>query len=168
MFSGGLQAQIFEMVLVLIVLGAILIGSNRGLMFGLYSMVKNLLVIAASVAIAIVLPKYLPENWPVKQGIALCIGFFISLVVFNIIGRLIRLVDDIEGLSTMNRLGGALMGAILGMFFVWSLLAILGAMQELEWCRNLVEAGRKNDVVMWFQKNSPLPYILDYLGFPTM
>lgn len=164
----GLEGEILEMVLLAVVLCCILIGSNRGLIVGLYSMIKNIIIIAAAIGAAPVVAKRLPETLVAREGIGYAICFVVSIIVFNIVGRLIKVANDIPMVSGLNRLGGALFGLITGFFVVWSLLTLLGAFQEYEWCSGVVASARKNSVVMWFQGCNPLPAILQMFEFPVI
>lgn len=164
----GLEGEILEMVLLAIVLCCILIGSNRGLVVGLYGMIKNIIIIAAAIGAASVVAKRLPETLVAREGIAYAICFAVSIIVFNIVGRLIKVANDIPMVSGLNRLGGALFGLITGFFVVWSLLTLLGVFQEYDWCSSIVSSARKNNVVMWFQGCNPLPAILKMFDFPVI
>lgn len=164
----GLEGEILEMVLLAVLLCCILIGSNRGLIVGLYSMIKNIVIIAAAIGAAPVVAKRLPDTFVAREGIGFAICFVVSIILFNIIGKLIKVTNDIPMVSGLNRLGGALFGLITGFFVVWSLLALLGLFQEYDWCSGIVASSRKNNVVMWFQGCNPLPAILEMLGFPVI
>ena len=138
--SGELQGQVLEIFLGVVLLCCILIGSNRGLLLSLYNVVKNLLIIA----------------------------LFVAVIVFNIVAHLLQIIGDTPVLGGLNKLGGAFFGVITGFFVVWSILAILGALQEYEWIGELVKAARGNDRVMWFQNCNPIPSVLKRFDFPVL
>ena len=74
--SGKLQGQVLEIFLLLVILCCILIGASRGLLLSLYHVVKNLLIIAATIGIAPVIVKRLPDTLTAREGIGYIIAFF--------------------------------------------------------------------------------------------
>ncbi len=166
--SGKLQGQILEILLVVVILCCILIGSNHGLLLSLYNVVKNLLIIAATIGIAPVIVNRLPDKMTAKEGIAYIIALFVAVIVFNIVARLLQIIGDTPVIGGLNKLGGAFFGVITGLFVVWSILAILGALQEYEWIGELVKAARGNERVMWFQNCNPIPSVLKRFDFPVL
>ena len=166
--SGELQGQVLEIFLGVVLICCIFIGSNRGLLLSLYNVVKNLLIIAATIGIAPVIVKRLPDTLTAKEGIAYIIALFVAVIVFNIVAHLLQIIGDAPVLGGLNKLGGAFFGLITGVFVVWSILALLGALQEYEWMGELVKAARGNDRVMWFQNCNPIPSVLKRFDFPVL
>lgn len=164
----GLEGKILEIFLFAIMVCCILIGSNRGLIISLYSMVKYIIITAATIGIAPVVAKRMPESLVARDGIGYVIAFFICLIVFNIIGRLIRLADDLPIVDGLNKFGGAIFGLVLGFFVVWTVLAVLGVLQDYEWCKKIVESAKDDKLIMWFQNCNPIPILLKRLGFQVM
>lgn len=166
--SSELIGQLLGITLMVVILCCAAIGSNRGLVLELYCMIKNILVVVVAIGLAPVIARRLPDSVAAKEGVGYAIAFVASIIVFNILGKLIRLFDDIPGVSGLNRLAGAIFGAIVGFFMVWSILAIIGSLQEYTWCKSIVDAARENSFVMWFQSCSPLPPLLKMLDFPVI
>lgn len=164
----GHEGQILEVLLLAIMLCCILIGSNRGLIFSLYTMVKYILIVAASIGITPVVVRKMPETLVAREGVAYIVALAISMIIFNIIGKVLGIVSDMPLVSEINKLGGAVFGIISGFLVVWSVLAILGAFQDYEWCTGIVESARENNVVMWFQRCNPIPLILKRFDFPVL
>lgn len=164
----GLGGEVLEILLFAIMLCSILVGSNRGLLLGVYGIIKNIIVIAIALGLSPVIARRMPETLKGSEGIALAIALVVSYIILNIIGRLIKFFDDVPIVGGLNRAGGAFLGAIVGFLIVWSVLAVLGALQEYSWCKDIVESARENKVVMWFQSCSPLPAILKALKFPIL
>ena len=145
--SVGMIGQILEWVLLAIILISALIGSNRGFLLSVFAMVKNLLTIIAAAASA---------------------PTVVWILVFGIIARLIRIADNLPIVSTVNRLFGFVFGAVSGLLIVWTILAILGGVQEYSWAVQIVKAARANSVVMWLQSYSPIMIILKMMDFPVI
>lgn len=164
----GREGQILEVLLLAIMLCCILIGSNRGLIFSLYSMVKYILIVAASIGIMPVVVRKMPETLVAREGVAYIVALAISMIIFNIIGKVLGVVSDMPLVSGINKLGGAVFGIISGFLVVWSVLAILGAFQDYEWCMGIVKSARENNVVMWFQRCNPIPLVLKRFDFPVL
>lgn len=164
----GREGQILEVLLLAIMLCCILIGSNRGLIFSLYSMVKYILIVAASIGIMPVVVRKMPETLVAREGVAYIVALAISMLIFNIIGKVLGVVSDMPLVSGINKLGGAVFGIISGFLVVWCVLAILGAFQDYEWCMGVVKSARENNVVMWFQRCNPIPLILKRFDFPVL
>lgn len=163
--SETLQGQVIGLILVSVVVASMLIGIGRGLVFGIYSVVKNLIIMVAAVGTAPVIAKKLPDTMVAKEGVGYVIAFVVCLIVFNLIGSMIKAVRDVPLVGAADRIGGGVAGIIVGFFIAWTLLAILGGLQEYEWCKGLVQAARENRVVMWFQAYSPLLMLLKSFGF---
>lgn len=164
----GREGQLLEMVLLAIVLCCILIGSNRGLLVSLFDMVKNFLILVATIALTPVVVQKIPEKTVGREGLAYVIAFAVAVIVITLLGKLLRIVNDLPIASALNKLSGAVFGGVTGIFIVWTILALLGAFQEYEWCAKLIESAKGNDVVMWFQNCNPIPNILKRFGFPVM
>lgn len=164
----GREGDILEVLLLAVMVCCILIGSNRGLIFSLYSMVKYIIIVAASIGMAPVVARKMPETLVAREGVGYIVALAISLVIFNIIGKLLKVVNDMPMVSGINKLGGAIFGIISGFFVVWSILAIIGAFQDYEWCMGIVKSARENDIVMWFQNCNPIPTIFRRFEFPVL
>lgn len=166
--SVGMIGQILEWGLLAIILISALIGSNRGFLLSVFAMVKNLLTIIAAAASAPIVVSRLSKSWPVREAIGYGIALVIWMLVFGIIARLIRIADDLPIVSTVNRLLGFVFGVVSGLLVVWTILAILGGVQEYSWAVQIVKAARANSVVMWLQSYSPIMIILKMMDFPVI
>lgn len=166
--SEELQRQVLEIFLLVVILCCIMIGANHGLLLSLYNVVKNLLIIAATIGIAPVIAKRLPDTLTAREGVGYIIALFVAIIVFNIVGRLLQIIGDTPVLGGLNKLGGAFFGIITGFFVVWIILAVLGALQEYEWVGEIVKAARGSDRVMWFQNCNPIPNFLKRFDFPMI
>lgn len=166
--SVGMIGQILEWVLLAVILVSALIGSNRGFLLSVFAMVKNLLTIIAAAASAPTVVSRLPKSWPVREAIGYGIALVIWMLVFGIIARLIRIADDLPIVSSLNRLLGLVFGAVSGLLIAWTILAILGGVQEYSWAVPIVKAARANSVVMWLQGYSPIMMLLQMMDFPVL
>ena len=166
--SVEMIGQILEWGLLAIILISALIGSNRGFLLSVFSMIKNLLIIIAAAASAPTVVSRLPKSWPVKEAIGYGIALVVWMLVFGIIARLIRIADDLPVVSALNHVLGLIFGAVSGLLIVWTILAILGGVQEYSWAVQIVKAAKANSVVMWLQSYSPIMMILQMMDFPVI
>lgn len=166
--SNVLQGQILALILVASVVGCLFIGLGRGLVYGIYSVVKNILIVVAAVSTAPVIVKQLPDTLVAKEGIAYAAALAVSIVLFNLIGSFIKSVRDVPLVGGLDRFGGGVAGLVVGFIVAWSVLAVLGCFQEYEWCKEIVQSSRENRIVMWFQTTSPLPAVLEIFKFPVV
>ncbi len=167
--KGGVEGQVIEIILYAIMICCMLIGINRGLFLGVFGMLQKILILAITLGAAPVIADALPESVKVaRQGVGYAIALVAAMVVVGVLRRLIKLANDAPVIGFANRFGGLMLGAVTGFLIVWALLGLLGAFQEYELCSGLVQAARQNARVMWFQKLSPLPYILEAMEFPIV
>ena len=164
----GLEGHILGIVLAAILICSTVMGGKRGLLLGLYGIVKNIVILIIAIGLAPVIAERLPGTMAASKGIGYSIAFIVSVFVFHFIGRLLRVVDDVPVISGINRIGGAVLGLVLGFLIAWSVLAVLGCLQEYTWCQTIVKSARDNTFVMWLQDVSPLPEILKGFGFPVI
>lgn len=68
-------------------------------------------------------------------------------------------------LKTVNRLGGAIFGACIGIVLIWVLLAVIGAFQDVTWCREISECAKQSEILRTIQKFDPMSYVLKKLIF---
>lgn len=166
--TNAFQGQMLALILVAAVIGCVFIGAGRGLIYGIYSVIKNIVIIAAAIGFAPVVAKQLPSEVAVKEGVGYVIAFVLSIIIFNIIGNFIKGVRDVPLVGSLDRFGGAVAGLIVGFFISWSILAVLGSLQEYDWCWEILQSAKEDKIVMWFQSCSPLPAVLKSLGFSVL
>ncbi len=168
-FQGGIEVQVIEIILYAIMLCCIMIGVNRGLLLGIFGVIQKILMLAIMLGAAPVISNALPESIKVgRHGIGYGIALVASVIIVNLLSRMIKFANDAPVIGFANRFGGLVLGAITGFLIVWSVLGLLGSLQEYEVCKSLVEAARQNERIMWFQNLSPLPYILETMDFPIL
>ena len=81
---------------------------------------------------------------------------------------MLKLVDHIPVLKTVNRLGGAIFGACIGIVLIWVLLAVIGAFQDVAWCREISECAKQSEILRTIQKFDPMSYVLKKIDFPML
>ena len=88
----GLEGQILGIVLAAILICSTVMGGKRGLLLGLYGIVKNIVILIIAIGLAPVIAERLPGTMAASKGIGYSIAFIVSVFVFHFIGRLLRVV----------------------------------------------------------------------------
>lgn len=163
-----MEARIAELAALAVVALCVWQGAVRGLVLKVYSLVKViLLLVVTMVALPFLLPLF-PSGTPGCEGIAFVAAMAVTAVVLHVLESLLKLVDRIPVVGTVNRIGGAGLGFVTGVLAVWVLLLLIGAMQEMEWCRRISEYVRHSEILMQVQQFNPLPFILKNFDFPSL
>lgn len=61
-------------------------------------------------------------------GICFLVVFLMAYVAMLVVAVSLNLIASLPVLSTLNRLGGAILGAVLGLLCVWIFMAVVGAL----------------------------------------
>ena len=163
-----MEARIAELAALIIILLCIGQGWHRGLLMKVYSLVRFILVlVAAIILVPIILPFFL-DGLIGKEGIAFVIALIVAAILLHYLAKVLKLVEKIPVVSTINRFGGAVLGAIYGIIAVWVLLFLIGSFQEVPWCHKMIEYIRESEVLMSVYQFNPLAYIMKHFNFPTI
>ncbi len=109
------------------------IGLWRGLVFEVMSLAGWVVAYLAASPLAPVAEGLLPGAATAKFGpavlhvLTLAIAFFVVLVLWSLISRLVKTLIQATPLSVVDRLGGAGFGALRGMFIALLLVLVVGA-----------------------------------------
>ncbi len=161
--------QLVEVVVFAIMICSTMIGINRGMFLGIFAVVQKIIILAATLGAAPVITRSLPETVQVaRQGFGYGIALIVSMIVVAAISKLIKFMNDMPVLGLANRIGGAILGFVVGFLIIWCLFALIGTFQEYSWCKEMVKVIRENNRLMWIQDTSPLTYFLEMMGFPVL
>ena len=83
-------------------------------------------VLALTMILVPVLKPLFAANSEVQSGAAYVIALLVAVIAVGIVVRVLKLVDHIPVLKTVNRLGGAIFGACIGMGFAGSDRSVSG------------------------------------------
>lgn len=163
-----MEARIVELAALFIILACMAQGWYRGLLMKVYSLIRFiLLLVAAIILVPILLPMF-PSDLTGKEGIALCISLLVAAILLHCLEKVLKLVEKLPVVSTVNKLGGAVLGGIFGIALVWLLLLLAGSLQEVAWCRQLTEYIRESEILMAVYQFNPLSYIMGHFDFPVL
>lgn len=163
-----MEARIAELVALGIILLSAFEGASRGLVLKVYSMARFVLVLVVTVILVPLILPMIPSTVAVKEGAAFVAAFAISGIALSVAASILKILDKIPVVSTVNKLGGALVGGAMGVIFVWVVLLIIGAFQEETWCQTVAGYVRQSPILMAVQSYNPLPAILKNFDFPIL
>lgn len=163
-----MEARIAELIALGIILLSAFEGAVRGLVLKVYSMVRFVLVLILAIILVPLIVRMIPSTVAVKEGVALAVAFVIAGIVVSIVAGLLKIIDHIPVVSTLNKIGGALIGGAMGVVFVWVVLLVIGAFQQEPWCQTVAGYVRQSPVLMTVQSYNPLPLILEKFDFPIL
>lgn len=143
-----MQPFILELIALAIIVLGIVAGAARGLLLTLYSLVKIILMIALAVVIYPVAKVVIPSNSGWEAGTAALIALLIAVVALGLVARLLRLVDKIPVIHGLNKLGGAVLGGVLGAVVVIVALIVICMSRQAEWCQEIYLGVEQSRLLM--------------------
>lgn len=143
-----MQPFIMELIALAIIVLGIVAGAARGLLLTLYSLVKIILMIALAVVIYPVAKVVIPINSGWEAGAAALIALLIAVVALGLVARLLRLVDKIPVIHGLNKLGGAVLGGVLGAVVVIVALIVICMSRQAEWCQEIYLGVEQSRLLM--------------------
>lgn len=143
-----MQPFILELIALAIIVLGIVAGAARGLLLTLYSLVKIILIIALAVVIYPVAKVVIPSNSGWEAGAAALIALLIAVVALGLVARLLRLVDKIPVIHGLNKLGGAVLGGVLGAVVVIVALIVICMSRQAEWCQEIYLGVEQSRLLM--------------------
>ncbi len=163
-----MEARIAECIALGLVLLSVFDGAYKGLVLKIYSMVRFVLLLIVTMILVPLIMPLLPPDVTAKEGIAFLVGLAVSGVALSIVAKLLKIVDHVPVINTVNKIGGAALGLVCGLLLIWAVLLAIGAFQEVPWCRTVTGYIRQSPVLMMIQTYNPLPAILKNFNFPII
>jgi len=124
-----LKAHWVDAAMAALLVVSVFTGLARGLMFELLSLLGWLAAYVAAQWAAPLLAKHLPIGVPgsaINQLAAFVTAFFVALVLWSIVTRLARLIIRASPLSPIDRLFGAVFGALRGVVVLLVVATVVG------------------------------------------
>lgn len=163
-----MEPRIAEGIALAVILLSTLQGASKGLVRKVYSLVRLLLLLVVTLVLTQLILPVMPSDLQAREGIALLVALIATAIILNVVEHVLKIIDHIPVVSTVNKLGGAVLGFVIGVLLVWIILLLMGAMQEAEWCRRASEIVRQSPVLMQIQQFNPLPIIMENFDFPVL
>ncbi|MCR4606025.1 MAG: CvpA family protein [Eubacterium sp.] len=146
---------IIEIIALVILILSVVDGWHRGFLRKLYGLVKFIVLIILTIVLAIGFWYVLPLDPGTREGVAFLLALIVSAVALGLIEHILKIVDKIPVLKTINRIGGALVGLVLGVITVWVAILVIGYLSEVAWCRSVSEAVSQSFVLSKLQMFTP-------------
>lgn len=94
--------------------------------------------------------------------IGLILTFIVVSVILHLISGLLNGIFSLPVLSFINRVGGAVLGAVQGLFIVWIIFLVLSLFWDTQWARTGISLIKENQVTGYLYQNNLLAEI--FLG----
>lgn len=163
-----MSTRLLELAAALILLVCVLDGVHKGLLLKVFYLVRMIVVLALTMVLVPIFKPVFAGNLQTQNGVAYIAALIVAAIAVAIVVRVLKLVDHIPVLNTVNRLGGAIFGACIGIVFIWIALALLGAFQDVSWCKEATECARQSEILRIIQKFDPMSYLLKQIDFPMI
>lgn len=163
-----MSTRLLEAIALALWLMCVVNGLHRGLVMQVFSLVRMVLVLVLTVVfVPMILPMITQEN-AVRNGIAYLAALVVALVAVNLVAHVLKIVERIPVVKTVNRLGGGILGACIGIVLIWVALAVIGAFQDAPWCREIAACARQSEILRVIQRFDPMMYVLQHFDFPSI
>lgn len=139
-----MKPYILEMIAIAIVVLGMIGGAIRGLLLTLYSLVKAVLVIGLAAVLYPAVEKLTPKDLDWRAGVAVLVALVIAIIVLGLVAKVIKLVDKIPVVGTLNHIGGAALGGVLGVLLVALFVIVITLSRDAEWCQAIYPAMIKS------------------------
>ena len=163
-----MSTPILEIAALAIFILCVLEGAYRGLVMKIFSLVRFVLILVMTIVLVPIVQSIVAQNNVAKDGIAYIVAFVVAIIVVSVVANVLKIVEKIPVVKTVNRLGGAIVGACMGVILIWVALAIIGAFQNVEWCQQISRAAKESVILYQIQRFDPMVYILRQIDFPTL
>lgn len=100
----------------------------------------------------------------ILRAIAFLGSFVIALIIMKLILYVVELLTQLPVINGMNRLGGAVFGAVQGLFWIWVVFLIITLSCSTEIGGRLMEMIYENAILQWlYNKNYFLQIIAEFV-----
>ena len=163
-----MNTRLVELIALVLLLLCVLDGIHKGLVMKVFSLIRIVVILVLTVVLVPVILPVMNENNVAGSGIAYVAALVVALVAVQLIAHLLKLVDHIPVVKTVNRLGGAILGACIGILLIWVALALIGAFQDVSWCREVSACAKESEALRVIQRFDPMTYVLKHFDFPVL
>ncbi|MBO4396590.1 MAG: CvpA family protein [Eubacterium sp.] len=148
--------HIVEAIAALIVIISVVDGWRRGLLLKLFGLARFAAMLILTIVLTPLLYHVLPLEPGLREGAAGLGALLLSVVLLIIVSQVLHIVDKIPLLNTVNRLGGAMIGLLIGVLAVWVALLIITSFKDISWCKTVTGYIKQSAVLSWFVHWNPL------------
>ncbi len=135
-----ISTWVVELIALGMLLFSVIDGWFRGLLMKVYGLVRFILLIIMTIILTVGLWYVIPLEGGARAGAAFLAALIISSIILAVIARILKIVDKIPVVSTFNRIGGVIVGLILGLLVLWVTILVIAQFKNVQWCREVTEA----------------------------
>lgn len=128
-----MEARMAELVALAIIVICAVDGKNRGLVGEAYSLAKIVLVVVLTFLLSTLIRPRLPEFLPGKSGVAYSVAILVSVIVVAFADYMLQLIKKIPVVSTLDQVGGVLVGIVVGFVIDWLAVEFILAFGDMQW-----------------------------------
>jgi len=155
-----MDPRVAEIIALLLLFGCAVDGYTKGLVMKVYSLVHFVLMLVVTIVLVPIILPLIPPGLEGRGGIAFVIALVVSALGLGIVAAALKIVERIPVVNEVNKLGGAILGTVLGLMVLWILLLIVGSFQNLEGCRMIAECVSRSQILSTLEKYNVLSYLL--------
>jgi len=163
-----MNVRLLEGIALVLVLVCVLDGWHKGLLMKVFSLVRIVVILAGTVVLVPLMLPMINEDNIARSGIAYLAALIVALVVVSAVGHALKLVEHIPVVEQVNRLGGAVLGVCIGIILIWVALVVIGAFQDVSWCREISACAKESEILRTIQRFDPMSYALRHFDFPML
>ena len=96
----------------------------------------------------------------IMKGIAFFLTMILAVAFVTIAVKIVELIAEIPGISFLNRIGGAGLGAVRAVLWIWIFFAVAYFFQATHWGNLCMEQIQGDPALAWFRENNPVLMLL--------
>ena len=141
------MVHIVEALAALIIIICAADGWRRGLLLKAFGLVRFVLMIVLTIVLTPVVYQILKLRPGVREGAAVLLSLVLAALLLFVLSKVLKIVDHIPVLKTINHLGGAVVGLVFGVLAVWVVLVLLAAFTDIQWCKNVTSYVNQSPIL---------------------
>lgn len=96
----------------------------------------------------------------IMKGIAFFLTLVLAVVFVTIAVKIVELITEIPGISFLNRMGGAGLGVVRAVLWIWIFFAVVYCFQATHWGNVCMKQIQGDPALAWLRENNPVLLLL--------
>ena len=96
----------------------------------------------------------------IMKGIAFFLTLVLAVALVTIAVKIVELIAEIPGISFLNRMGGAGLGVVRAVLWIWIFFAVAYCFQATHWGNVCMEQIQGDPALAWLRENNPVLLLL--------
>ena len=147
---------IIEIIALILIVISMADGYRKGLLMKLFGLGRFVVMIVITIVLTPIIYMIMPLEPGVKEGASILLALILAAIVLFVVASVLKVVDRIPVIHTLNRLGGALVGLVFGVLAIWVILIVLGSFSDVEWCKNVTTYVKDSPILSFMLKFNPV------------